>query len=134
MTMPSMLQAAAGAFQCPAIKKLRDIGTSNAPQAQRRRDAHQAVVELRAFLDAQFASPMFGTVLSAARLKDKTLPDRAAWLHGWERVKAKMQADGRYVASLCDELPGVLARYDAANGMRIFGDPVLRSLIRRGLA
>lgn len=133
MSLPSMLQAAGGAFACPAIKRLRELGSSNTPQAQRRSEAFNAVVELRAFLDAQFASPMFATVLRAARLQNRSIPEHSAWLRGWQKLKTRMSAEGKYVASLCDQLPGVLARYNAANGVQIFNDPVLRGLIREGL-
>ncbi|MBB5411927.1 hypothetical protein HDG34_005893 [Paraburkholderia sp. HC6.4b] len=132
--MPSMLDAARGAFSCPAIVKLRGLATSDLPQKRKREEAYAAVIELRAFMDAQFSSPMFGMLLRAARLKDPNLPSHEQWMSSWNRVKAKMGSDGKFVAEICDSLPDVLARYGAANGIRIFGDPVIRRLAERGLS
>jgi hypothetical protein len=76
---------------------------------------------------------MFAPVLSLARAKNRALPDQAAWLRGWAAVKQKMASDGRYVAKLCDELPAVLARYNASTLPQIFGDPTLRALVIEGM-
>jgi hypothetical protein len=132
--MPSLLDAAKGAFSCPAIAKLRDLGMSNAPIEQKRKQAYPAVIELKAFMDAQFNSSMFGMLLRAARLKDPALPSHEQWMASWNRVKAKMGSDGKFVAEVCDELPAVLARYNATNGIRIFGDPAIRRLVERGMS
>lgn len=131
--MPSMLEAAKGAFSCPAVSKLRGLAGASPSDPNRRKEAYAAVVELRAFMDAQFQSSMFGTVLSAARMRDRRLPSHAQWMDGWERIKNKMQSDGKFVAALCDRLPSVIAKYNTTNAVQIFGDPVIRDLAKWGL-
>ena len=132
--MPSMLEAAAGAFSCPAIAKLRGLASSDLPRGQKRRAAYEAVAELCAFMDAQFSSSAFRLVLRAARMSHPGLPGPEQWLAGWSRVKAKMGSDPEYVADLCDTLPVVLARYNALNGFGVFGDPDIQRLAGRGLS
>ena len=134
MQMPSMLEAARGAFSCPPIENLRELARSNLPLAERRRVAFDNVIALRAFMDSQFNSAMFGTVLGAARLKDSSIPSKQQWLLGWGRIKQKMASDGKYTALICEKLPGVLARYDLANAAQLFTDPDIRDLVRRGLS
>jgi hypothetical protein len=130
---PSALEAAKGAFSCPAVSKLRAMANVPWSDPDRRKRAYAAVIELRAFLDSQFSSDMFAKVLGLARLRDRNLPSHAEWMAGWGKIKAKMGSDGKFVAAICDRLPGVLAKYSLGNATQIFGDPVIRDLAKWGL-
>jgi hypothetical protein len=132
--LPSFQNAALGAFNCPAIARLRELGSGRLNREKTRHEAFKAVLELRAFLNSQFASPLFAMVLSAARLSNKTLPQLSEWQDGWGRVKARMNRDSAYVGKLVDGLPKIAARYSASNFMRVFNDVALKQLIREGLS
>lgn len=131
--MPSPLEAAKGAFSCPAVSKLRGMASADRNDPQRRKEAYAAVIELRAFMDSQFQASMFATILSAARIKDRKLPSHQEWVNGWTKIKNKMETDRKFVAELCDKLPDVLAKYSLSNAVQIFNDPVIRELAEWGL-
>jgi len=76
---------------------------------------------------------MFASLLSVARLRDRNLPTHAQWMEGWGRIKDKMGTDSKFVAALCDRLPGVMTKYNAGNAIQIFGDPIIRDLAKWGL-
>lgn len=129
MKIPSLLEAAHGAFSIPSLVRLREIGLSGLPIPEKRKQAYPAVIEFRASLDNMLSSKMFHTVYSAARLANKNLPRPETWIDNWSLVKQKMKADPKYVGRLCDALPEIAARYSPANAVGIFGDKTLISLI-----